>query len=236
MTVTKMTNFALAAVSGLALAACATTMDDEAMADMDGNGAATESSADMDAADEPATVEVGGATMYANRNIIQNATNSPIHTTLVRAVQAAGLVDTLSGPGPFTVFAPTDQAFQNIPAATLQALMQPAARAQLSQILTYHVVPGSLDAAELMRRIEAGGGEAVINSVEGSPLTFTEVNGAVAVTDERGGVGYVTQADVHQSNGIIHVLNNVLLPNMQPAPAPAQPASDAMEDDTGDSM
>lgn len=172
---------------------------------------ATEAGAETEAAAE--TITVGGAEMLPSRNIVENAANSPIHTTLVSAVQAAQLVETLSGPGPFTVLAPTDETFALLPAETLTQLMSEAGRPQLRQILTYHVIPGALDAETLMGQIEQAGGELVVETVEGSPLTLTVVNDAVAVTDEQGAIGYVTQADVPQSNGYIHVINNVLIPN-----------------------
>jgi uncharacterized surface protein with fasciclin (FAS1) repeats len=151
--------------------------------------------------------------MSADNNIVENASNSPVHTTLVAAVVQAGLVDTLSGPGPFTVFAPTNDAFGQIPADTVNALMQDAARAQLTQILTYHVVAGSVDAASLIALITDQGGEATLTTVEGSLLTASIIDGSVALTDETGGVSYVTQADLPQSNGFIHVVNGVLLPD-----------------------
>ena len=157
---------------------------------------------------------VGGAEMYPTKNIIENAVNSPIHTTLVAAVKQAGLVDTLSGPGPFTVFAPTDDAFSKVPAASLSSLMEPANKAALTKVLTYHVVPGRITAADLMAKIKAGGGTATYTTVEGEPLTFTMANGSVMIAGMGGSSAYVTQADVMQSNGVIHVVNGVLLPTM----------------------
>jgi uncharacterized surface protein with fasciclin (FAS1) repeats len=157
-------------------------------------------------------VTVGGAEMLPTRTIVENAANSPIHTTLVAAVEQAGLAETLSSPGPFTVFAPTDEAFGMLPAGVMNQLMQDAAQAQLAQILSYHVLPGAVDAETLVQRIEAAGGELTLTTVEGSPLRATIVNGAVALHDEIGGVSYVTQTDVPQSNGIIHVINGVLVP------------------------
>lgn len=155
---------------------------------------------------------VGGAAMYANRNIVENAMNSPIHRTLVAAVQQAQLVDTLSGPGPFTVFAPTDQAFERVPAAARASLMQDANRAQLQGVLTYHVVPGRVTAADLMRQIQAGGGRATLTTVAGGTLTASMMGGRVTLTDAGGGMSHVTTADVMQSNGIIHVVDAVLMP------------------------
>jgi uncharacterized surface protein with fasciclin (FAS1) repeats len=158
------------------------------------------------------TVLVGGAEMYPSRNIVENASNSADHTTLVTAVQAAGLVETLSGPGPFTVFAPTNEAFGKLPAGTVESLTQPANRAALSNILTYHVVPGRVTAADLVSQIQAGGGTATLTTVQGATLTATQVGGNVVITDAGGGTSTVTIADVLQSNGVIHVVDTVLMP------------------------
>jgi len=157
-------------------------------------------------------VMVGGAAMYANKDIIDNAVNSKDHTTLVAAVKAAGLVETLKGPGPFTVFAPTNTAFAALPAGTVDTLLKPENKGTLTTILTYHVVAGRLDAAELMKRVKAGGGKAMLKTVAGGMLTVTTGGGHVMVTDEKGGVATVTIADVTQSNGVIHVVDKVLLP------------------------
>lgn len=159
------------------------------------------------------TVTVGGAPMYSTRNIVQNAVNSRDHTTLVAAVQAAGLADTLSGPGPFTVFAPTNAAFARLPAGTVQTLLRPENRATLQSVLTYHVVPGSLTASDLMRLIRAGGGSARLTTVQGGVLTARMVGNSVVLTDARGGTATVTQANVMQSNGVIHVTNAVSMPS-----------------------
>lgn len=159
------------------------------------------------------TVMVGGAAMYPTKNIVENSVNSRDHTTLVAAVTAAGLVDTLSGPGPFTVFAPTNAAFAKLPAGTVDTLVQPANRATLTKILTYHVVPGRVSAADLTALIRAGGGQARLTTVEGGTLTASVRNGSVILTDEKGGVATVTQADVFQSNGVIHVTDTVSMPN-----------------------
>lgn len=188
----------------LALAAC-TTIDDGMDDGMSSN--TTMASSDT-------VVQVGGADMFANRTIVQNAVNSPIHTTLVKAVQAAGLVDTLSGTGPFTVFAPTDTAFSKVPAATLNSLMQPANKAQLTKVLTYHVVPGRITAADIAAKIRAGGGTATYTTVEGEPLTFSMMGSRVMLRGMGGSMAHVTQADVMQSNGVIHVVDGVLLPSM----------------------
>ena len=158
------------------------------------------------------TTTVGGAAMYASRNIIENAVNSRDHTTLVAAVKAAGLVETLSGPGPFTVFAPTNSAFAKLPAGTVDTLLQPAKLATLQSVLTYHVVPGRVTAADLLAKIKAGGGQARLTTVQGGQLTASVMGGRVMLTDGKGGMSHVTQADVIQSNGIIHVTDAVSLP------------------------
>ena len=156
---------------------------------------------------------VGGAAMYPQKNIVENAVNSKDHTTLVAAVKAAGLVDTLSSPGPFTVFAPTDEAFAMLPAGTVSTLLKPENKATLTKVLTYHVVAGSMDSKALMAAIMAGGGKAVLTTVAGVPLTVTMGGpGTILVTDAKGGTATVTIADVYQSNGVIHVVDHVLLP------------------------
>ncbi len=155
---------------------------------------------------------VGGAAMYPTKTIVENAVQSPIHTTLVAAVKAAGLVETLSGPGPFTVFAPTDAAFAKLPAGTVETLVMPQNKAQLTNILTYHVVAGRVTAADLMAKIRAGGGRAALTTVQGEPLTATMMGGRVMLTDTKGNMAHVSQADVIQSNGVIHVVDAVLLP------------------------
>ncbi|WP_296677836.1 fasciclin domain-containing protein [Novosphingobium sp.] len=160
------------------------------------------------------TAYVGGAAMYPNRTIVQNAVESPIHTTLVKAVQAAGLVDTLNSAGPFTVFAPTDEAFGRVPSATVNTLLMPENKAALTKVLTYHVVPGRITAADIVAKIKAGGGKATFTTVEGETLTFHMDGSAVMIMGMGGSSAYVTQADVMQSNGVIHVVNGVLLPSM----------------------
>ena len=157
---------------------------------------------------------VGGAAMYSNRTIVQNAVNSPIHHTLVAAVQAAGLVDTLNGAGPFTVFAPTDAAFQALPAGTVETLTQPANRATLTKVLTYHVVPGRITGQQLMAQIRAGHGTATLTTVEGEPLTFTMRGRTIHIAGMGGSMATITQANVMQSNGVIHVVDGVLTPTM----------------------
>ena len=156
---------------------------------------------------------VGGAAMYPTKNIVENAVNSPIHKTLVAAVKAAGLVDTLEGPGPFTVFAPTDDAFAKLPAGTVDKLVQPENKATLVKILTYHVVPGKISSKDLKKWIKKGNGTYTAKTVEGGSLTFTEDMGKIKITDEKGGSAYITTADVFQSNGVIHVIDTVLMPN-----------------------
>lgn len=158
------------------------------------------------------TVMVGGAAMYPSRNIVQNAMHSKDHTTLVAAVKAAGLVKTLEGPGPFTVFAPTNEAFDALPAGTVQTLLKPANKAQLTKILTYHVVPGRLDTEALDAKIAAGGGEAKLKTVEGDTLTIKGSGKNLTVTDDKGNSADITIPNVYQSNGVIMVINKVLMP------------------------
>ena len=156
---------------------------------------------------------VGGAAMYPTKNIVENAVNSQDHTTLVAAVKAAGLVDTLSGPGPFTVFAPTNEAFAKLPAGTVDTLLKPENKDQLVKILTYHVVAGKVSSKQLIGMIKKGGGKAELKTVSGGTLTASIDMGHVVLTDEKGGKATVTIADVFQSNGVIHVIDAVLLPN-----------------------
>jgi uncharacterized surface protein with fasciclin (FAS1) repeats len=159
------------------------------------------------------TVTVGGAPMYPSKNIIQNAVNSKDHTTLVAAVKAAGLVDTLSGPGPFTVFAPTNEAFAKLPSGTVESLLKPEAKATLVKVLTYHVVPGRMTAASLMKAIKTGEGEAHLKTVAGEDLIVKQPSpGKLTITDAKGDVAHVTIANVLQSNGVIHVIDTVMLP------------------------
>ena len=159
------------------------------------------------------TVNVGGAPMYPSKNIIENAVNSKDHTTLVAAVKAAGLVDTLQSPGPFTVFAPTNTAFRKLPAGTVDNLVKPENKATLTKILTYHVVPGRLTSAALMRAVKNGGGMAHLKTVEGEDLWVKQAGpGHLSITDAKGDVSWITIADVLQSNGVIHVVDTVLLP------------------------
>lgn len=158
------------------------------------------------------SVMVGGAAMYPTKNIVQNAVNSKDHTTLVAAVKAAGLVDTLSGPGPFTVFAPTNEAFNALPAGTVDTLVKPENKATLTKILTYHVVSGRYTASDLMTLVSKGNGKASLTTVEGEPLTVSQSGKTLDVTDAKGGVAHVTIGDVMQSNGVIYVVDKVLMP------------------------
>ncbi len=155
---------------------------------------------------------VGGAPMLPTKDIIDNAVNSKDHTTLVAAVKAADLVTTLKGAGPFTVFAPTNAAFAALPAGTVDTLLKPENKAKLTGVLTYHVVSGKVDSKAVVAAITAGGGKAELKTVAGGKLTATLVGKDVIVTDENGGKGKVTIADVYQSNGVIHVVDKVLLP------------------------
>lgn len=160
------------------------------------------------------TSMVGGAEMFPDKTIVDNAVNSPIHTTLVAAVKAAGLVDTLSGAGPFTVFAPTDTAFAALPAGTVDGLLKPEAKDALTKVLTYHVVPGRMTAADLSAKITQGGGKATLTTVAGEPLTLSSDGTTITVIGKGGSKAIVSQGDVMQSNGVIHVVDGVLLPTM----------------------
>ena len=156
---------------------------------------------------------VGGAAMYQSKNIIQNAVHSKDHTTLVTAVKAAGLVETLEGNGPFTVFAPTNEAFGKLPKGTVGKLVKPENKAALTKILTYHVVAGKMSAADLRKAISDGNGKAELTTVEGEPLTVEQKGGKLEIIDAKGGKSMITIADVDQSNGVIHVVDTVLMPN-----------------------
>ena len=158
------------------------------------------------------TVMVGGAAMYPSKTIVENAVNSKDHTTLVAAVKAAGLVETLSGTGPFTVFAPTNAAFNKLPAGTVSTLVKPENKALLTTILTYHVVAGRIDSKSLLSMIKKNGGSYSAKTVQGGTLTFTRKGNRIMVKDAKGGMSYVTIKDVYQSNGIIHVIDTVLMP------------------------
>jgi len=172
-------------------------------------GAAAPLSAEM----AEKTVNVGGAPMYPSKNIIQNAVNSKDHTTLVAAVKAAGLVETLEGPGPFTVFAPTNAAFAKLPAGTVDNLLKPENKGTLTKVLTYHVVPGRMTAVNLMKAVKEGEGEAKLQTVAGEWLIVKQAGpGKLTITDAKGDMAMVTIPDVLQSNGVIHVIDTVLLP------------------------
>ena len=155
---------------------------------------------------------VGGAPMYPSKNIVQNASTADNLTTLVAAVKAAGLVQTLESPGPFTVFAPTNDAFNKLPAGTVEMLLKPENKDQLVKVLTYHVVPGRINAADLMRQIKEGGGKATLKTASGETLTASMQGKQIVLTDEKGGMSMVTTANVYQSNGVVHVIDAVLMP------------------------
>ena len=159
-----------------------------------------------------AQVMVGGAPMFANKDIVDNAVNSKDHTTLVAAVKAAGLVETLKTPGPFTVFAPTNEAFAALPDGTVATLLKPENKGMLTKVLTFHVVPGVHDAANLRSMIKAGNGIAHLKTVEGKDLTVTQIGTVITVSDSKGTMSHVDIADVRQSNGVIHVVDGVLIP------------------------
>jgi uncharacterized surface protein with fasciclin (FAS1) repeats len=192
---TKGISLAAAAVLMAATGGCATMMGDDAAMASDQN-----------------VPMVGGAPMYPTRNIIENAVNSQDHTTLVAAVKAAGLVDTLSGPGPFTVFAPTDAAFAKLPAGTVDTLVRPENKAMLTSILTYHVVPGRLSAADIAAQAARNGGTLNLTTVAGGSIALSRAGNGWRITDAKGGTSMVTIADVNQSNGVIHVVDTVLMP------------------------
>lgn len=160
------------------------------------------------------TVTVGGAAMYPSKNIVENAMNSKDHTTLVAAVKAAGLVETLSGKGPFTVFAPVNEAFDMLPAGTVENLLKPENKTKLSKLLTYHVVAGKYDAAAIAQLIREGKGKATLPSVAGGKLFFKMKGKELMIKDESGAYATVTIKDVYQSNGVIHVIDKVLMPKM----------------------
>lgn len=158
------------------------------------------------------TVMVGGAPMYPSKNIVENAVNSKDHTTLVAAVKAAGLVETLSSPGPFTVFAPVNKAFDMLPAGTVESLLKPENKGKLTAVLTYHVVAGRLDSKAIAEKIKAGNGKAVLKTVQGENLTLMMKGKNLWIMDAKGGKAEVSIKDVYQSNGVIHVIDKVLMP------------------------
>lgn len=174
--------------------------------------AATLAVACLTAAAQKKDPDVAGAPMYPSKTIVQNAVNSPVHKTLVAAVKAAGLVDTLNSPGPFTVFAPTDDAFAKLPPGTVDNLVKPENKAMLTRVLTYHVVPGTYSTGKLMHEIKSHGGTLKLKTVEGDDLTFTNDGGKIKITDDKGGSAWITTANVYQSNGVIQVIDSVLMP------------------------
>jgi uncharacterized surface protein with fasciclin (FAS1) repeats len=159
------------------------------------------------------TVTVGGAPMYPSKNIVENAVNSKDHTTLVAAVKAAGLVETLQGPGPFTVFAPTNEAFKKLPAGTVETLLKPENKAMLTKVLTYHVVAGRMSAKDLMEAAKKAGGKAKLKTVEGEELTVEAKGNTLMIVDAKGGMSKITIQNVFQSNGVIHVVDTVVMPS-----------------------
>lgn len=217
---------ASALLAGTLLAGCASTMADDGME----TSASTQSTMSTQTATSartmpmndsmarttmPANPMVGGAAMMSNRTIVQNASAAPNLTTLVKGVTAAGLGGTLSGPGPFTVFAPTNEAFDRLPAGLLDTLLKPESKPLLTKVLTYHVVPRSLSSAELLGLIAAGNGRATLQTVAGEMLTLTRgPNSSIKIDGMNGSEGYVTTADVRQSNGVVHVVNGVLVPTV----------------------
>lgn len=219
---TQIATLAVAA-SALAISACSKTstndvaandmaMNDMAMNDMAMNDMAMNGMNGMDNSMSAQNPMVGGAAMMPSNTIVENASKASNLTTLVSAVKAAGLVDTLSGSGPFTVFAPTNDAFAKLPAGTVDGLMKPASKADLKKVLTYHVVAGKMNASDLMAAIKAGNGKAELTTVQGEKLTATESGGIITLTDAKGGKSTITQADVNQSNGVVHVIDTVLMP------------------------
>jgi uncharacterized surface protein with fasciclin (FAS1) repeats len=220
----KHTLLALALLSSISLAACSKpAAEATAEAPMPATDAPADAAAMPAATPAPDTSAdagmamqnpmVGGAPMYAEKDIVDNAVNSKDHTTLVAAVKAAGLVDTLKGAGPFTVFAPTNAAFDKLPKGTVDTLLKPNMKADLTKVLTYHVVAGKLDAAALKQQIMAGNGSATLKTVQGETLTAKDDgNGGIVLTDSKGGMSHVTTADVMQKNGVIHVVDTVLMP------------------------
>ena len=198
------------------LSACSGMSDKMGMGDHDKMGMDKDKMSmekDKMAMGKDSAVMVGGAPMLPTRDIIDNAVNSKDHTTLVAAVKAAGLVETLKGAGPFTVFAPTNEAFALLPAGTVDTLLQPQNKPTLTKILTAHVVPGRLDAAALQKQVMAGGGRTSLKTASGDTLVVSMRGNDVIVTDEKGGSAKVTIANVYQSNGVIHVVDHVLVPN-----------------------
>ena len=208
----------LVAAAAISLGACAKKDDADNMAAANDMAMTNDMMAanDMTMTNEmgaaSGSVMVGGAEMLPSKTIVENASKSADHTTLVSAVKAAGLVETLSGAGPFTVFAPTNAAFAKLPAGAVDGLMKPAMKADLKKVLTYHVVAGKLTAADISAKIKAGNGKAELTTVQGEKLTAMESGGKIMLTDAKGGTSTVTQGDVMQSNGVVHVVDTVLMP------------------------
>jgi len=203
MKFTRITTLTTVAAAALALGALAAT---PTLAQMKSDGMKSNMKSEQ-------TVTVGGAPMYPSKNIIQNAVNSKDHTTLVAAVKAAGLVETLQGPGPFTVFAPTNSAFAKLPAGTVDMLLKPENREKLSAVLTYHVVAGRISAKDLMDAAKKNGGKAKFKTVEGEDLWVESKGNTLMIWDHKGSASKVTIQNVFQSNGVIHVIDTVLLPS-----------------------
>lgn len=212
MNITRITTLMVASAA-LAVGACSKAEDETAAT----NDVVLEDDVALDTGamggSNATSVMVGGAEMLPTKTIVENASQSADHTTLVAAVKAAGLVETLSGPGPFTVFAPTNAAFAKLPAGAVDGLLKPAAKADLTKVLTYHVVPGTMTAAQLSAAIKSGNGKAELTTVQGAKLTASEDAGKITLTDSKGGKSVVTQADVTQSNGVVHVVDTVLMPS-----------------------
>lgn len=200
---------AIAMIGAMMLAGCASHHDLDHGAASPGDAAAAKA-----ASKHPAEPMVGGAAMSADKTIVQNAANAPNLTTLVTAIKAAGLDTTLSGPGPFTVFAPTNAAFGRLAPGTVDTLLKPENKSSLVKVLTYHVVPGRISAADLRSRIETGGGSMTLTTVEGDPLTVTLTSNIITLTDVNGNKSYVETGDVRQSNGVVHVVNGVVIPKL----------------------
>lgn len=205
------TRFTLPLVALAGMVSAAVTAQTTAPATPAQNAAPATPAAPASTAPNPS---VGGAAMDASKTIVANAALAPNLTTLVKAVTAADLATTLSGPGPFTVFAPTNEAFGRLAPGTLDNLLKPENKALLVKALTYHVVPGNIGAAELLKRIDAGGGKVVLTTVEGSPLTIARDGPGVALTDVNGNKSFIEVPDVRQSNGVVHVVNGVVLPKL----------------------
>lgn len=214
---TLKTNLYLTALTGALLVGAAATAQTAAPAANAPAAPGTAAAPATTAAPTAAAMQnptVGGAAMDATKPIAVNAAAAPNLSTLVTAVKAAGLATTLSGPGPFTVFAPTNEAFARLAPGTVDTLLKPASKATLAKVLTYHVVPGTLTLADLQAKAAAGGGKAMLTTVEGEPLTLEVLNNAVQLTDVHGNKSFIEIADVRQSNGVVHVVNGVVLPKL----------------------